>query len=54
MLLDVPLASQTTPATAIGRNLEWGVIGFTLAGILIAMLGEGSRRLTGRTRGRVA
>lgn len=53
MLLDVPLASHTTPATAIGRNLEWGVIGFTLAGILIAMVGEGSRRLTGRTRGSV-
>ena len=53
LLLDVPLASHTTPATAIGRKLEWGVIGFTLAGILIAMLGEGSRSRTGRTRGSV-
>lgn len=44
MLLDVPLATHTTPATMMGRNLELSIVGFTLAGILIAMVGERSRR----------
>ncbi len=51
LLLDVPLAHHTTPATVIGRNLESGVVGFTLAGIIIAMVGERSRRLATRRRG---
>jgi len=52
MLLDVPLAEHTTPATLIGRNLERLVVGFTLAGILIAMLGE-RQRSSRRGRGGV-
>ena len=51
MLLDVPLAQHTTPATAIGRNLELLVVGFTLSGLLIAMLGEPSRLQRSRVRG---
>ena len=43
MLLDVPLASHTTPATLIGRNLELGVVGFTLAGLAIAGFGHYGR-----------
>jgi apolipoprotein N-acyltransferase len=43
MLHDVPLASHQTPATALGRNLELAVVGFTLAGIAIAMAGERGR-----------
>ena len=44
MLLDVPLATHTTPATLIGRNLELLIVGFTLSGIGIAGLGEYRRR----------
>ena len=51
MMLDVPLATHTTPATLIGRTLELGVVGFTLAGIIIGMLGERSRSLLRRARG---
>ena len=36
MVLDVPLATYQTPATAIGRNIELGVVGFTLAGLIVA------------------
>jgi apolipoprotein N-acyltransferase len=43
MLVDVPLATHTTPATLIGRNLELGVIGFTLAGLSIAGVGHAGR-----------
>lgn len=43
MLLDVPLAIGTTPATAIRRNLELGVVGFTLAGLVIAAAGSYGR-----------
>ncbi len=43
MLLDVPLATHTTPATAIGRSLELGVIGFTLAGLGVAGFGHWGR-----------
>ena len=52
MLLDVPLANHTTPATVIGRNLELLVVGFTLSGIAIAILGE--RQRSSRRRGGVA
>ena len=51
MMLDVPLATHTTPATLIGRTLELAVVGFTLAGIIIGMLGERSRSLLRRARG---
>ena len=44
MLLDVPLATHTTPATLLGRNLELFLVGFTLAGILLTMVGERTRR----------
>ena len=40
MLLDVPLANHTTPATFFGRSIELGVVGFTLAGIGIAISGH--------------
>jgi len=50
MLLDVPLATHTTPATLIGRNLELLIVGFTLSGIGIAGLGE-YRRRSGRGSG---
>ena len=49
MLLDVPLANHTTPATLIGRNLELGVVGFTLAGIIIAGAGHFGRWRRGLT-----
>lgn len=45
MLVDVPLADHTTPATVLGRSLELSVVGFTLAGLLVAGLGH-----VGRTR----
>lgn len=51
MMLDVPLATHTTPATLIGRNLELGVVGFTLAGIIIGMVGERSRSILRRAQG---
>ena len=51
MLLDVPLANHTTPATVLGRTLELGVVGFTIAGIGLAMLGERSRRRAEVPRG---
>ena len=43
MLQDVPLATHTTPATLLGRNLELGVIGFTLAGLAVAGFGHYGR-----------
>lgn len=43
MLLDVPLADHTTPATALGRSLELGVIGLTLAGVAVAGAGHYGR-----------
>ncbi len=51
MMLDVPLAAHTTPATLIGRNLELGVVGFTLAGIIIGMVGERARSGLRRAQG---
>jgi apolipoprotein N-acyltransferase len=51
MMLDVPLATHTTPATLIGRNLELGVVGFTLAGIIIGMVGERTRMTLRRAQG---
>jgi len=48
MLVDVPLASHTTPATLLRRNLEWGVIGFTLAGVAIAGWGHFGRYRRGQ------
>jgi apolipoprotein N-acyltransferase len=43
MLVDVPLASGTTPATMIRRNLETGVVVFTLVGLAVAGLGHFGR-----------
>ena len=51
MMLDVPLAAHNTPATLIGRNLELGVVGFTLAGIIIGMVGERARSGLRRAQG---
>lgn len=45
MLVDVPLATHTTPATLLGRNLELAVVGFTIAGLAIAGMAH-----YGRTR----
>ena len=50
MLLDVPLATHTTPATMLGRTLELGIVAFTLLGLGIALVGNRSRRLSA-TRG---
>lgn len=50
MLLDVPLATHTTPATHIGRTLEWGIIGFALAGLGIAGAGYVGRYRRGLER----
>lgn len=47
MLVDVPLATHTTPATMFGRTIELTIVGFTLAGLAIAALGERSRRSRG-------
>lgn len=49
MLVDVPLATHTTPATLIGRNLEWGVVGLALAGLVIAGAGYFGRYRRGLT-----
>jgi apolipoprotein N-acyltransferase len=43
MLLDVPLATHTTPASALERNLELLVIFFTLAGLGVAGFGHYGR-----------
>jgi apolipoprotein N-acyltransferase len=43
MVLDVPLATYHTPATAIGRNIELGVVGFALAGLIVAGAGHYGR-----------
>jgi apolipoprotein N-acyltransferase len=43
MLLDVPLATGTTPATLLRRNLELGVAGLTLAGLAVAGFGHHGR-----------
>lgn len=44
MILDVPTASHTTPATHLGRSVEWGVSGLGLAGLIIAgWFGRGLR-----------
>ncbi len=48
MLLDVPLATHTTPATLLGRNVELLVVGFTSVESLL-LVGERQRR---KTRGR--
>jgi apolipoprotein N-acyltransferase len=50
MLLDVPLATHTTPATMLGRTLELGIVAFTLLGLGIALVGNRSRR-SSATRG---
>jgi apolipoprotein N-acyltransferase len=47
MVVDVPLATYQTPATLIGRNLELGVVGFTLAGLIVAGVGQYSRSRRG-------
>lgn len=47
MLIDVPLATHTTPATLIKRSFEWGVIGFTLAGLSVAAAGSFGRKQRG-------
>jgi apolipoprotein N-acyltransferase len=50
MVVDVPLATYQTPATLIGRNLELGVVGFTLAGLIVAGVGHYSRSRRGTVR----
>jgi apolipoprotein N-acyltransferase len=50
MLLDVPLATHTTPATMLGRTLELGIVAFTLLGLGVALAGNRSRR-SSTTRG---
>jgi apolipoprotein N-acyltransferase len=47
MVVDVPLATYQTPATLIGRNLELGVVGLTLAGLIVAGVGQYSRSRRG-------
>ena len=47
MLLDVPLATGTTPATLIRRSLELGVVAFTLAGLVVAGFGALGRHRRG-------
>jgi len=43
MIQDVPLSNTLTPATALGRNLETFVIGFTLSGLVVAMVSHRGR-----------
>lgn len=50
MALDVPLAGYQTPATVIGRNIELGVVGFTLAGLIVAGAGHYGRYRRGELR----
>jgi len=38
MIASVPLSSVTTPAVLIGREIEWLVVGFGLAGLLLGWL----------------
>jgi apolipoprotein N-acyltransferase len=38
MVEDVPLSHTTTPATVIGRGIEWLVSGLGIAGLALAML----------------
>lgn len=47
MLVDVPLATGTTPATLLRRSLELGVGAFTLAGLVVAALGALGRHRRG-------
>jgi apolipoprotein N-acyltransferase len=47
MVVDVPLATYQTPATLVGRNIERGVIGFTLAGLIVAAAGHYGRSRRG-------
>lgn len=49
MLVDVPLATHTTPATVIGRNLETGVIAFTLLGLALSGTAHYRRTRQGAT-----
>jgi apolipoprotein N-acyltransferase len=49
MVLDVPLATYQTPATLIGRNIELGVVGFTLAGLIVAGAGHYGRYRRGES-----
>ncbi|HEV7948343.1 MAG TPA: apolipoprotein N-acyltransferase [Glaciihabitans sp.] len=44
MVADVPLSSTMTPATYLGRGIEWFVSGLALAGVVIAGLSERKRR----------
>ena len=45
MIVDVPTADHTTPATRFGRSIELGVSGFALAGLVSALWwGRGLRR----------
>lgn len=48
MLLDVPLANHTTPATHFGRSIELAVIGLALAGLVVAGAGHYQRYRRGR------
>lgn len=50
MVMDVPLATYQTPATLIGRNIELGVVGFTLAGLIVAGTGHFGRHRRGQLR----
>jgi len=50
MVMDVPLATYQTPATLIGRNIELGVVGFTLAGLIVAGTGHFGRYRRGQLR----
>jgi len=43
MLLEVPLANHTTPATFLGRSLELLVSGLTLSALAVAGLGHYGR-----------
>jgi apolipoprotein N-acyltransferase len=47
MLLDVPLANHTTPATMLERSLELFLVGLTLAGLAVSAVGH-RRRTTRR------
>jgi len=49
-VMDVPLATYQTPATLIGRNIELGVVGFTLAGLIVAGTGHFGRYRRGQLR----
>jgi apolipoprotein N-acyltransferase len=49
MLLDVPLANHTTPATMLERSLELFLAGLTLAGFAVAFFGHRGRTPSRKT-----